>query len=356
MFLKTIIKTIVPKPILTKCYSKYLGIRNFCGQLLILKHNPTPKKSILSTIYDYIKCYKVSEITATEYLAYEYYKLSPSERREFITVKEAQNVTRAMARDIRDTFWNKELFLDSFSPKYVTRDWLDLKKADFIHFSEFCKKNPRFFCKLPASTWGIGAKIIDTADSTSLHNLYAELKSKNYILEKLLTNPPSLRQFHPDSLNTIRVMTINNGKKAEVLWSFIRFGNGSYVDNAHGGGLWAHIDVKSGVICTNAFDGQYNEYAVHPITGVKFEGFQIPQWKEITEQCLNATNHIPKIRFAGWDVTLLDDDSIEIIEGNHMPDFDVLQAPEKVGVYSFFKEKVSEYFGDEFLEYFPKEV
>ena len=261
-----------------------------------------------------------------------------------------------MARDIRDTFWNKEQFLYSFSPKYVTRDWLYMNNTSFEQFSEFCKKNPRFFCKLSASSWGIGAKIIDTAEIPHLHDLYAELHSQNYILEKLLTNHPALCQFHPASLNTIRITIINNGKKSEVLWQLVRFGNGSCVDNTHGGGLFAGIDLKTGIICTNAVDSDNNEYEIHPITGMKFIGFKIPQWDKIIERCLNASQHIPNIRFVGWDVALLDDGSIEIIEGNHMPDFDGWQALTKTGLHSFFKEKVSEYFGDEYLEYFPKEV
>jgi len=32
----------------------------------------------------------------------------------------------------------------------------------------------------------------------------------------------------------------------------------------------------------------------------------------------------------------------------------MLQAPQKTGMHYYFKEKVYEYFGDEFMEYFPK--
>ena len=73
-------------------------------------------------------------------------------------------------------------------------------------------------------------------------------------------------------------------------------------------------------------------YPVHPDTGIRFKGFKIPLWKQIKVCCERACRQYSGIHIAGWDIALLPDNEIEIVEGNYGPDFDVMQSPLKVGV------------------------
>ena len=62
------------------------------------------------------------------------------------------------------------------------------------------------------------------------------------------------------------------------------------------------------------------------------KGFKIPNWDKAKEMCVSASLSLPNIRFAGWDVAIRNDGVLEIIEGNHAPDFDPMQSPLKIGV------------------------
>ena len=55
---------------------------------------------------------------------------------------------------------------------------------------------------------------------------------------------------------------------------------------------------------------------IHPITGVKIVGFQIPFWKETLELVREAALLQTGNRSVGWDIAITDIGP-ELIEGNH---------------------------------------
>ncbi len=181
---------------------------------------------------------------------------------------------------------------------------------------------------------GIGIKkfLKNTAkDYDELRNV--ELSNGEYLIEECVTACDEISDFHPESLNTIRVVTFSNNEKAIVFGAFIRFGNNNNcVDNAHSGGIFAQINVSTGVIESCGIDTNNNHYEKHPITQKEIKGFTIPKWDEIKMLCINATHVIPNVYFAGRDVALRKDGDIELVEANHGPDFDVMQSPLKIGV------------------------
>ena len=62
-----------------------------------------------------------------------------------------------------------------------------------------------------------------------------------------------------------------------------------------------------------------------------------------------AVDVLPHIRIAGWDVAVLEDGGAALVEGNHMPDFDILQQPLGKGVRHAFTQRVREMFGEAYL-------
>jgi glutathione synthase/RimK-type ligase-like ATP-grasp enzyme len=57
---------------------------------------------------------------------------------------------------------------------------------------------------------------------------------------------------------------------------------------------------------------------VHPMTGERIEGFQLPFWKESVELALRAHETLPTIALVGWDIALTAEGPV-IIEGNSTP-------------------------------------
>jgi hypothetical protein len=59
---------------------------------------------------------------------------------------------------------------------------------------------------------------------------------------------------------------------------------------------------------------------VHPDTGTRFSGLQMPFWKEVLDLCTRAARVTPNLRSVGWDIALTPEGPV-IVEGN--PDWDL---------------------------------
>ena len=146
---------------------------------------------------------------------------------------------------------------------------------------------------------------------------------------------------------TARVITFRRGERFEVFGAGLRVGNnGLHVDNAHGGGIFCEIDPATGVIMTDGLDEHGNSYILHPMTGVRFRGTPIPQWEEICAFCRSAAQTLPCLRVVGWDVAILPGGKLELIEGNHNPGMNIVQAPAKHGVHDKFAHMLLDFYGD----------
>ena len=79
----------------------------------------------------------------------------------------------------------------------------------------------------------------------------------------------------------------------------------------------------------NGIDKKLNE-SEKSITGIKFDGFEIPYWDEIKKMVLEAALVNDKVNIVGWDVAISKDGPV-IIEGNRGPGFDLVQVLLKKG-------------------------
>jgi hypothetical protein len=58
---------------------------------------------------------------------------------------------------------------------------------------------------------------------------------------------------------------------------------------------------------------------VHPSTGARVKGIEVPHWAEIVEEVRRVMLSMEGLRCVGWDVAVTDD-GFSIIEGNNRPD------------------------------------
>jgi len=96
------------------------------------------------------------------------------------------------------------------------------------------------------------------------------------------------------------------------------------VDNFHSGGMSAVVDNETGVVIGPALDKSMRRFETHPVSGIRFEGFQLPYWPEAIEMVHAACRKHPEMTVIGWDVCLTDNGPI-LIEGNRRPGFDMVQ-------------------------------
>ena len=307
------------------------------------------------SLSDFKRAFKKHHVTYSEYMySYEYWRLNENQRNEFISTSEMQCIYRKFgSKKVRDLFHDKVAFLNAYKG-FVQREWALSKD---ISLDEFRGMIQRYDCiaKPVDGTRGEGIFKISSKEVHDWEALFSRCVKENILLEECVHACKEIASFHPQSLNTIRVVTFSNEDECLFFGALLRTGaHGSFIDNTHSGGVYAPIDVKTGVIIHEGIDSRGNIYATHPDTGVVFKGFQIPQWDDVLALCKRAAAQIPNIFFAGWDVCILDDGRVELIEGNHAPDFDGgMQAPFKIGVKERVKNAFMDLYGVNPIDYLP---
>ena len=145
----------------------------------------------------------------------------------------------------------------------------------------------------------------------------------------------------PTSVNTIRVATLLGDKKEGIVYAYIRIGNGKVMDNVDCGGMAAPVDLETGVISGVGANKAGEAFELHPMTGKRIPGTQIPYWDEVKAMCLDAMHVVPQVRFVAWDVAITPEGPV-FIEGNSFPSHAIPQFaahfPDGVGILPRFEE------------------
>ncbi len=177
---------------------------------------------------------------------------------------------------------------------------------------DFLETHEKFIIK-PLSFYGKGFRIVDTKkESANVNSLLHEfLKrpefSDGFLLEELVIQDNRLAAFHPESVNIIRIITVNFGDAIETKWPVFQMGRGnSAVVNAAARGVIAAIDEKTGIITHASSKQRGSSFTIHPDTKKPLIGFQIPSWNELCETLKSMASRCPDCHIIGWDMALSD--------------------------------------------------
>jgi hypothetical protein len=165
------------------------------------------------------------------------------------------------------------------------------------------------------SDGGHGVSIVtDCAKNTHLLDQHLG-NSDDFIIQEIIKQHPTLALFNPQSVNTIRIMTINLGTPI-VLSSVFRMGiNGSNVDNASSGGIVCGIS-RDGILKSVAYDSFANQYPSHP-QGHTFEGMEVPSYNQCEKIALKLSNRFVNYsRLISWDFAIDTNGTPLLIEAN----------------------------------------
>lgn len=292
---------------------------------------PAEKERIKKDILSMAKKYRFS---AEEYFCYHFKDKSEEERKEFISDMNRVDFCERLNKAKNLAIFDDKLKSAEVFEKYYGRDLCGVKSIkDYDALKAFTEKHKKFMFKPLTGTCGKGITILeDEWTEAKLKKMIAENcagLNDGFIVEELIVQVPEMAQFHPSSLNTIRVATVKFDEGVEVIASFFRTGRGgNIVDNAGAGGVFGTIDIKTGVI--DAVGDEYgNSYEVHPDTGIKMVGFTIPHWQEAVEIAKELALIVKGNRYSGWDLALTEKGWV-MIEGNARGQF-VWQMPRQKG-------------------------
>lgn len=287
-------------------------------------------------------------VTYNEYAyQYELYNKTEEEREEFVSrAKMGYFYRRYSPANARAIFRNKNRFLTIFS-MYIHRKWIYTPNASYEEFSQLVS-NYDCIIKPCDGAFGRGiTKVYKNGNHTDDKNLYDSCVKDRMLVEQCIDSCEELKALHPQSLNTIRIVTIANKKKACVFSGVLRSGVGdSVVDNSHAGGVSVQINVENGVVETDGANTKGERFISHPDSGIVFKGFVIPKWDLIVKTCCEAAKMTDN-PITGWDVTINSSGDIEFIEANYAPDMDMMQTRYKTGAKKKIYALIREYCGIE---------
>lgn len=165
----------------------------------------------------------------------------------------------------------------------------------------------------------------------------------DFVFQPVVENHPALKAFNPSSLNTLRIATCRTRDGRLEPWDpgMLRVGCGDTdVDNFTRGGIAIGLS-PDGTLKRFGFshdeDFAYRKTDRHPVSGIVFEGYTVPFYRESVELVLKAHALLPSLPTAGWDVAVTPDGPL-LLEGNHDWDLEVLQAVHHQGSLARFKE------------------
>ena len=213
---------------------------------------------------------------------------------------------------------NKFNFYQLTKPYFRRGVFLFKKDCKFEEFCDFAIKNNNLFLKRNSSSKGRGILVKDVPNEKVAKEVYDQLikEGGDWIIEERIRQAPQMALWNDSSVNTVRLPSILNNGVFSVIGPVFRTGRkGSIVDNAAAGGLIACIDAKTGIIDSDGVDEKGHYYECHPNSNIRFNGWQIPQWKELLALAEEIQRTIPHHKYVGWDFALTEKGWV-VIEGN----------------------------------------
>lgn len=288
-------------------------------KLLNINNNIRIKEGEKKMIRDMIYCLHRYGCEFNEYFTYEFYRLNTSARESFICSKNRWKYYLFFnGKRNNPIFDNKYLTYQKFS-KFIRRKYCFVSSIeDRDNFNNFQSGVERYIIKPVGGSGGRGVIIAKNKEYSI--DLLIEKYSKGFLAEEILHNHETIAAVNPSSLNTIRVVTIKNVTKTDILFAFMRFGRkGSVVDNAFCGGIICNVDIETGIITSTATElGE--KYIVHPDSKIPLIGFRIPLWEEVKALAMQLSQVVPECRYVGWDLAVTND-CVVMVEANCKGEF-----------------------------------
>lgn len=297
----------------------------------------------LKTFFDMIHCAIHYGAGYNDYDIFHFYDLPAKLRKTYVTrVINKRIITKCNHPSTEHIVDNKSHFNREYS-EYLGRDWYDVENGSLEKFKEFVSGKEEIFCKPDGLDSGRGIEKLKVADFNSVEELYDYCMEKEFgVIEEVAVQHEKMASLHPQSINCIRIQTIVIDGKPHLVYAACKAGNdGHFVDNLGFNGINIPVDKETGKLTKVGRTEHRELFTKHPMTGVVFEDFEIPYFKEAVELCFKAALAIPKIGFVGWDC-YIGKNGPGIIEANNYPDYYFWQLPEltpdRKGILPYFED------------------
>lgn len=177
-----------------------------------------------------------------------------------------------------------------------------------------------------------------------------EIKHKNnFSIQKIIKQHHVMAQPHPQSVNTLRMVTLRFKGEIHYLLTFARFGaNNSVNDNAGTGGVCLGVQ-DNGKFLDIAVDADINTYTHHPTTNFEFKKMgRIENFDKFINYVVEGHKKILHHDFVSWDIAVDVDGNPLFIEANFKGATWLYQLASQRPIFGDLTDEVVDYLKDEF--------
>lgn len=156
---------------------------------------------------------------------------------------------------------------------------------------------------------------------------FAHLLSDKYIIQERIIQSEELSRLCTTTVASLRIITALKNGKPEYISSLLAMGTGhNKMSNWAAGGVTIGIDSRTGRLSQYAFykPGFGGKVTHHPDTGMAFDGFELPHFKQAVDLAIRAHRYFYGTHSIGWDMAISQDGPV-FIEGNNLWEIGALQ-------------------------------
>jgi len=292
----------------------------------------------IDLIFEYI----YADFEPEEYFRYGFEKKTFKEKRDYMSRAWEVSLYRNSNYNIlpNGKYARYQLLKPLFKREIICIQFNDSEQEQ-NEFDRFIQKHESFMIKPVDGYCGNGVKKVTRESVPTLKRLKELTDASESILEELIVAGDEISRFHPQSINTIRMVTsINTDGQFSVLYAMLRIGIGdSVVDNIGSGGMGILIDISTGKLKTKGLKtvNSIQFYDKHPDSGIAFLGYQLPKWQSVCNLAEKAHKTMEKQLILGWDFAWNQKEEWDVVEVNPAPGSKTYQTIEG-GIIPLLKE------------------
>lgn len=290
---------------------------------------------------DWLMCRTILGADPENYFVYKLYDKAWRFRRKFVTTGRGSKIIAAFnnsSEEERKLVEDKTIFAEAFKD-YTKRKIISSENLTLETFRAFINELGRVIIKPADGYNGNGIYILKASDGEeAIRKAHESFSQHKYTIEEVLEQDGILREMNPGTLNTMRVNVINNNGSFEIQNAILRTGQGSKpVDNICAGGLVSWIDVETGIIVSQFYDLSDKIVLKHPLTGAIMIGKKIPMWEKVKAIAVDCARKISRVKYTSWDIAVIKNGDIAIVEGNTYGNFNIQQVITQIGVLAQYQ-------------------
>lgn len=230
---------------------------------------------------------------------------------------------REEARYLDNKCYYYRLFSNIKQPELVAmrigNSWMDgnLQLVSSSCMSELVHKEPEIVVKRAVnSEGGYGVDFIHGSVLSENFDEYIHKIPCDVVLQRPVRQHPELAELHPESVNTMRIVSLLTENKVKIYAVCLKIGVGKErVDNGCHGGIYCGVKP----------DGTLRDYGIldngnvlhhHPDLGYRFSEKKIPCLRNALNLVKKAHSFMGHFRLVAWDVTIDEQGEAVLIEAN----------------------------------------